>query len=60
MPELHLAMALILLEQKKFDNALTEINLELNLVPESQVAQQQKRDRRRQGSLITLNVASSI
>jgi Tfp pilus assembly protein PilF len=38
MPELHLAMALIFLEQKKLDDALAEINLELNLVPESQVA----------------------
>jgi len=32
-----------LLEQKKFDDALTEINLELNLVPESQVAAAAKR-----------------
>jgi Tfp pilus assembly protein PilF len=38
LPELHLAMALILLEQKKFDAALVEINLELNLVPESSMA----------------------
>jgi tetratricopeptide (TPR) repeat protein len=38
MPELHLAMALILLELKKFDQALAEIDLELNLVPESKMA----------------------
>jgi tetratricopeptide (TPR) repeat protein len=38
LPELHLAMALILLEQRKFDAALEEINLELNLVPESSAA----------------------
>jgi len=38
LPELHLAIAIILLEQKKFDDALAEINLELNLVPESSIA----------------------
>ena len=38
MPELHLAMALILLELKRFDQALAEIDLELNLVPESKIA----------------------
>jgi len=38
MPELHLAMALILLELKKPDQALAEIDLELNLVPESKIA----------------------
>jgi superkiller protein 3 len=38
MPEIHLAMALIWLEMKKFDQALSEINLELQLVPESKVA----------------------
>ena len=38
MPELHLAMALILLELKKFDQALTEIELESKLVPESKAA----------------------
>lgn len=38
MPELHLAMALILLELKKFDQALAEIELELTLVPESKAA----------------------
>ena len=38
MPELHLAIALILLEQKRFDQALAEIELELKLVPESQAA----------------------
>ena len=38
MPELHLATALILLELKQFDQALAEIDLELNLVPESKIA----------------------
>jgi len=38
MPELHLGMALILLELKKFDQALAEIELELKLVPESKAA----------------------
>ncbi len=38
LPELHLALALIFLEQKKFDEALREIELELKLVPESQMA----------------------
>lgn len=38
MPELHLAMALIFVEQKLFDRALTEIKLELKLVPESKAA----------------------
>ena len=38
MPELHLALALILLELKKPDQALAEIDLELNLVPESKIA----------------------
>jgi Tfp pilus assembly protein PilF len=38
LPELHLAIAIILLEEKKFDDALAEINLELNLVPESSIA----------------------
>jgi tetratricopeptide (TPR) repeat protein len=38
MAELHLAMALILLELKKFDQALAEIELELKLVPESKAA----------------------
>jgi tetratricopeptide (TPR) repeat protein len=38
MPELHLAMALILLELKRFDEARREIELELKLVPESKAA----------------------
>ncbi|HXM92856.1 MAG TPA: tetratricopeptide repeat protein [Candidatus Dormibacteraeota bacterium] len=38
MPEIHLAMALISLELKKFDEALAEIELELKLVPESKAA----------------------
>jgi tetratricopeptide (TPR) repeat protein len=37
LPEIHLAMALIWLEMKKFDEALSEIRLELQLVPESKV-----------------------
>jgi len=35
LPEIHLAMARIWLEMKKFDEALSEISLELQLVPES-------------------------
>jgi Flp pilus assembly protein TadD len=35
LPEIHLAMALIWLELKKFDEAVSEIDLELQLVPES-------------------------
>ena len=42
LPEIHLAMALISLELKKFDEALTEINLELKLVPESKAAAEAK------------------
>jgi tetratricopeptide (TPR) repeat protein len=42
MPELHLAMALIWLEMKKFDEALSEIGLELELVPESKAAAEAK------------------
>ncbi len=38
MPEIHLAMAQIYLQMKKFDEALSEISLELQLVPESNVA----------------------
>jgi Tfp pilus assembly protein PilF len=38
MPELHLAMALILLELKRFDEAQKEIELELRLVPDSKAA----------------------
>jgi Tfp pilus assembly protein PilF len=42
MPEIHLAMALIWLEMKKFDEALSEIRLELELVPQSKVAAETK------------------
>ncbi len=38
LPEIHLAMAVILLELKKFDEALAQIELELKLVPESKPA----------------------
>ena len=38
LPEIHLAMALIWLELKKFDDALGEVQLELKLVPESKAA----------------------
>ncbi len=38
LPELHLALALIYLEQKRFDDARKEIELELRLAPESQKA----------------------
>jgi tetratricopeptide (TPR) repeat protein len=42
LPEIHLGIALVLLELKKFDDALAEINLELRLVPESKIAAQTK------------------
>jgi tetratricopeptide (TPR) repeat protein len=42
MPEIHLAMALIRLERKEFDEALSEIALELELVPESKSAAEAK------------------
>jgi len=38
LPEIHQAMAVILLELKKFDEALDEIGLELHLVPQSKSA----------------------
>ena len=38
LPEIHLAMALIWLELKKFDEALAEVKHELDLVPESKAA----------------------
>lgn len=38
LPEVHLAMAMILLEMKKFDEALSEIALEQELVPASKAA----------------------
>lgn len=42
LPEIHLAMALIWLERKKPDEALSEIELELKLVPESKSAAEAK------------------
>lgn len=42
MPEIHLAMALIRLERKEFDEALSEVALELQLVPESKAAAEAK------------------
>jgi len=38
LPEIHLGMGLILLQLKRFDEALAQINLELALVPESKMA----------------------
>jgi len=38
LPEIHLGMALILLQLKRFDEALAQVNLELALVPESKMA----------------------
>jgi tetratricopeptide (TPR) repeat protein len=38
LPEIHYAMAMILLEQKRFAEALAEIELEQKLVPESRLA----------------------
>jgi len=38
LPEVHLAIAMILLEMKKFDEALSEIALEQQLVPQSESA----------------------
>jgi tetratricopeptide (TPR) repeat protein len=48
LPEIHLAMALIHLEQQNFDEARREVTLELALVPESRMALElkQKIDRR--------------
>ena len=42
LPEIHLGMALILLKIKKFDEALSEIGLELQLVPGSKAALETK------------------
>lgn len=42
LPEIHLGMAIILLELKKLDEALAEINLELKLVPHSKAAAEVK------------------
>jgi tetratricopeptide (TPR) repeat protein len=43
LPELHLAMAAILLEMKRFDEALTEVTLEQKLVPASKAAAEIRR-----------------
>jgi tetratricopeptide (TPR) repeat protein len=37
-PEIHLGMAVILLQLKRFDEALSEVELELELVPDSKAA----------------------
>jgi len=42
MPELHLGLAMVLLQLKRFDEALQQIELELNLVPESKIAAETK------------------
>jgi len=42
LPEVHLAIGSILLEQKKYDQALAEIALELKLVPASKAAAELK------------------
>ena len=42
LPEIHLGIALILLEMKRLDEALAEIELELKLVPENKVAAETK------------------
>ena len=42
LPEIHLGIALICLQLKKFDEALAEVNQELKLVPESKSAAQLK------------------
>jgi Flp pilus assembly protein TadD len=42
LPEVHLAMALICMEMKNFDEALSEIGLELELVPGSTAAAETK------------------
>ena len=42
LPDVHLAISTILLEQKKFDQALAEIDTEMKLVPESKAAAELK------------------
>jgi tetratricopeptide (TPR) repeat protein len=42
LPEIHLGMAVILLQMKRLDEALAEIELELKLVPESRAAAETK------------------
>ncbi len=42
LPDVHLAISTILLEQKKFDQALAEIDAELKLVPEGKAAAELK------------------
>ena len=53
LPEIHLALALISLEEKRFDQALAEIELELKLVPESKAALDTK------ARIVAAKVASS-
>jgi Tfp pilus assembly protein PilF len=43
LPEIHLALALVYLELKRFADALAEIELELKLVPESKAALETKK-----------------
>src|SRR6266542_182739 len=43
LPEIHLALALIYLELKRYDDAMEEIDLELKLVPESKTARETKK-----------------
>ena len=42
LPEIHLGMAVILLQMKRLDEALAEIELELKLVPDSKAAAETK------------------
>ena len=42
LPEIHLGIALICLELKRFDEALAAVELELKLVPESKAALEAK------------------
>jgi Tfp pilus assembly protein PilF len=43
LPEIHLALALIYLELKKYDDALSEIEIELKLVPDGKIAREIKK-----------------
>ncbi|MDQ3256038.1 MAG: tetratricopeptide repeat protein [Acidobacteriota bacterium] len=43
LPEIHLALAVVWFELKRFDNALVELELELKLVPESKAALEMKK-----------------
>jgi len=42
LPEIHLGMAVVLLQLRRFDEALREIEVELKLVPKSKVAAETK------------------